>query len=43
MTLTGRILGITSVLLHLAVASAVDAQCPHQGLASFGPISAATF
>src|SRR5881296_3709566 len=43
MTLTGRILGITSVLLHLAVASAAAAQCPHQGLASFGPISAATF
>src|SRR5881296_9628 len=43
MTLTGRILGITSVLLHLAVASAVDAQCPHQGLASFVTISAATF
>src|SRR5947208_2846994 len=43
MTHAGRILGIASVLLHLAVASAVDAQCPHQGLASFGPISAATF
>ena len=44
MTHAGRILGIASVLLHLAVASAAQAQsCPHQGLASFGPISAATF
>src|SRR6058998_2631797 len=44
MTHAGRILGIASVLLHLAVASAAHAQsCPHQGLAGFGPISAATF
>src|SRR2546430_16588847 len=43
MTHAGRILGIASVMLHLAVASAAHAQCPHQGLASFGPITPAGF
>ena len=44
MTHAGRIFGIASVLLHLAVASAAHAQsCPHQGLASFGPVTPATF
>src|SRR2546422_11390400 len=43
MTHAGRILGIASVVLHVAVASLAHAQCPHQGLASFGPISPVTF
>ena len=43
MTHVGRILGIASVMLHLAVASAAHAQCPHQGLAGFGPITPAGF
>jgi len=39
MTHAGRILGIASILLHLALPSLARAQaCPHQGLASFGPI-----
>src|SRR2546430_15664472 len=44
MTHAGRILGIASILLQLALPSLARAQsCPHQGLASFGPISPATF
>src|SRR3989454_335518 len=44
MTHAGRILGIASILLHLALPSLAHAQaCPHQGLARFGPLTPATF
>src|SRR3989442_17624 len=44
MTHAGRILGIASILLHLALPSLPHAQaCPPKGLASFGPVTPARF
>src|SRR6266576_4224171 len=44
MTHMGRILAIATMLLHVFWPSLANAQaCPHQGLASFGPVTPATF
>ena len=44
MTHMGRILAIATMLLHVSWPSLANAQaCPHQGLASFGPVTPATF